>query len=43
MRFKRRLLRLFGDFEAADDPEGELHVLTFAFFRFDLDAAAGRR
>jgi hypothetical protein len=31
-RFKRRLLRLFGDFEAADDPEGELHLLTFAFF-----------
>jgi DNA-binding transcriptional ArsR family regulator len=32
-RFKRRLLRLFGDFEAADVPEGELHLLTFAFFR----------
>jgi DNA-binding transcriptional ArsR family regulator len=32
-RFKRRLLRLFGDFEAADDPDGELHLLTFAFFR----------
>jgi DNA-binding transcriptional ArsR family regulator len=31
-RFKRRLLRLFGDFEAADDPEGELHLLSFAFF-----------
>jgi DNA-binding transcriptional ArsR family regulator len=32
-RFKRRLLRLFGDFEAADDAEGELYVLSFAFFR----------
>jgi DNA-binding transcriptional ArsR family regulator len=31
-RFRRRLLRLFGDFEAADDPEGELHLLSFAFF-----------
>ena len=31
-RFRRRLLRLFGDFEASDDPEGELHLLTFAFF-----------
>jgi DNA-binding transcriptional ArsR family regulator len=33
LRFKRRLLRLFGDFEAADDPEGELHVLSLALFR----------
>jgi DNA-binding transcriptional ArsR family regulator len=32
-RFKHRLLRLLGDFEAADDPEGELHLLSFAFFR----------
>jgi DNA-binding transcriptional ArsR family regulator len=31
-RFERRLLRLFGDYEAADDPEGRLHLLTFAFF-----------
>jgi hypothetical protein len=33
LRFKRRLLRLFGDFEAADDPEGQLHVLSLALFR----------
>jgi DNA-binding transcriptional ArsR family regulator len=33
LRFKRRLLRLFGDFEAADDPEGELHVLSLALFQ----------
>jgi DNA-binding transcriptional ArsR family regulator len=32
-RFRRRLLRLFGDFEAADDPEGELHLLSLALFR----------
>jgi DNA-binding transcriptional ArsR family regulator len=33
LRFKRRVLRLFGDFEAADDPEGELHLLSLALFR----------
>jgi DNA-binding transcriptional ArsR family regulator len=33
VRFKRRLLRLFADFEAAADPDGELHVLAMALFR----------
>jgi DNA-binding transcriptional ArsR family regulator len=33
LRFKRRVLRLFGDFESADDPEGEMHLLSLALFR----------
>jgi DNA-binding transcriptional ArsR family regulator len=33
LRFKRRLLRLFGDFASADDPEGELYLLSLALFR----------
>ena len=33
LRFKRRLQRLYVDFEAAADPEGELHVLSLALFR----------
>jgi DNA-binding transcriptional ArsR family regulator len=33
LRFRRRLLRLYADFEAAADPEGELHVLSLALFR----------
>ena len=32
-RFKKRLLRLFTDFESAANPEGELHVLSMALFR----------
>jgi DNA-binding transcriptional ArsR family regulator len=33
LRFRRRLLRLYADFEAAADPDGELHVLALALFR----------
>jgi DNA-binding transcriptional ArsR family regulator len=33
LRFRRRLLRLYADYEAAADPEGELYVLATAFFR----------
>jgi DNA-binding transcriptional ArsR family regulator len=33
LRFRRRLLRLYADFEAAANPEGELHVLSLALFR----------
>jgi DNA-binding transcriptional ArsR family regulator len=33
LRFRRRLLRLYADFEAAADSEGELHVLSLALFR----------
>jgi DNA-binding transcriptional ArsR family regulator len=32
-RFERRLVRLQADFQAATAPEGELHVLSVAFFR----------
>ena len=33
LRFRKRLLRLYGDFEAAADLEGELYVLSLALFR----------
>jgi DNA-binding transcriptional ArsR family regulator len=33
LRFRRRLLRLYADFEASADPEGELYVLSLALFR----------
>ena len=36
-RFQRRLNRLLADFHGATDPEGELHVLTFALFRSATD------
>jgi hypothetical protein len=36
-RFQRRLNRLIADFHGATDPEGELHVLTFALFRSATD------
>jgi DNA-binding transcriptional ArsR family regulator len=36
-RFQRRLNRLVADFHGATDPEGQLHVLTFALFRSATD------
>jgi DNA-binding transcriptional ArsR family regulator len=35
-RFRRRLERLQADVQAAADPNGELHVLSLAFFRSNL-------
>ena len=31
-RFQKRLARLLADFESAEDPDGEMHALTFALF-----------
>ncbi len=31
-RFERRLNRLFADFNGAEDPDGEMHALTYALF-----------
>ncbi len=42
LRFKRRLLRLYADYEAAADPEGELYVLSTALFRVDDDTPTWR-
>jgi len=36
-RFQKRLNKLLADFHGASDPEGELHVLTFAMFRSATD------
>lgn len=33
VRFERRLNRLVADYQAAEDPAGERHVLTYAMFR----------
>jgi hypothetical protein len=33
LRFRRRLLRLYADYEASADRAGELYVLATAFFR----------
>ena len=32
-RFQRRLNRLIADFQQAENPEGDMHALTFALFR----------
>lgn len=37
LRFQKRLNRLVADFNGSADPEGELHVLTFALFRSGTD------
>jgi glycine/D-amino acid oxidase-like deaminating enzyme len=37
LRFQKRLNRLLADFHGSADPEGELHVLTFALFRSGTD------
>ena len=36
-RFQKRLNRLLADFHGSADPEGDLHVLTFALFRSGID------
>ncbi len=36
-RFQKRLNRLLADFHGSADPDGELHVLTFALFRSGTD------
>jgi DNA-binding transcriptional ArsR family regulator len=36
-RFQKRLNRLLADFHAAADPQGDLHVITFAMFRSKTD------
>ena len=33
LRFEKRLNRLLADYQAAEDPAGERHVLTYALFR----------
>lgn len=33
LRFERRLNRLVADYQAAEDPTGERHVLAYALFR----------
>jgi hypothetical protein len=33
LRFEKRLNRLVADYQAAEDPAGERHVLAYAFFR----------
>jgi DNA-binding MarR family transcriptional regulator len=33
VRFQRRLNRLVADFQRAEDPDGDMHALTFALFR----------
>jgi DNA-binding transcriptional ArsR family regulator len=37
LRFQKRLNRLLADFHGSADPEGALHVLTFALFRSATD------
>ena len=36
-RFQKRLNKLIAEFHAAGDPEGDLHVITFAMFRAGTD------
>jgi DNA-binding transcriptional ArsR family regulator len=36
-RFQKRLARLIADYNNSADPEGDLHVLTFALFRSGTD------
>lgn len=43
LRFKRRLLRLYADYEAAANPEGELYVLSTALFRSTTTLPPGER
>ena len=33
LRFEKRLNRFVAEYQAADDPAGERHVLAYAFFR----------
>jgi len=40
-RFERRIQRLQDDLRAAADPEGELHVLSVAFFRSSVTLPPG--
>lgn len=41
-RFQKRLSKLLADFHGAADPEGELHLLTFALFRSSTDLPPAR-
>ncbi|HSI96971.1 MAG TPA: helix-turn-helix domain-containing protein [Gaiellaceae bacterium] len=43
VRFQKRLLRLTADLRAAEDPAGELHVLSFALFRSTTTLPPGER
>jgi DNA-binding transcriptional ArsR family regulator len=43
LRFQKRLNRLLADFNGSADPEGELHVLTFALFRSGTDLPPPRK
>jgi DNA-binding transcriptional ArsR family regulator len=36
-RFQKRLTKLIADYHGSADPEGDLHVLTFALFRSGTD------
>jgi DNA-binding transcriptional ArsR family regulator len=43
LRFQKRLLRLTADIRASEDPDGELHVLSFALFRSTTTLPPGDR